>query len=93
MNSDSTIPTIATEPSGSASRPLADSYDVVVVGARVAGASTAMLLAARGLSVLAIDRGRYGTDVLSTHCIAPPGILQLSRWGLLDQLRAAGTPV
>lgn len=72
---------------------IADSYDVVVVGARVAGASTAMLLARRGLSVLAIDRGRYGADVLSTHCIAPPGVLQLSRWGVLDRIRAAGTPV
>jgi flavin-dependent dehydrogenase len=74
-------------------RPIADHYDVVVVGARVAGASTAMLLARRGLSVLAIDRGRYGADVMSTHCIAPPGILQLSRWGVLDRIRAAGTPV
>ena len=42
-------------------------YDVVVVGARAAGAATAMLLARRGLRVLAVDRGAYGTDTLSTH--------------------------
>lgn len=72
---------------------LADRYDVVVVGARVAGAATAMLLARRGFSVLAIDRGHYGADILSTHSLARAGVLQLSRWGLLNRVRAAGTPV
>jgi len=73
--------------------PIRERYDVVIVGARAAGASTAMLLARRGLSVLAIDRGRYGSDTLSTHSLAGAGVLQLSRWGLLDAIRAAGTPV
>jgi flavin-dependent dehydrogenase len=68
-------------------------YDVVIVGARAAGASTAMLLARRGLRVLAVDRSAYGSDTLSTHSLARTGVLQLSRWGLLDDLRAAGTPV
>ena len=72
--------------------PHRDHYDVVVVGARAAGASTAMLLARHGLSVLAIDRGRYGADIMSTHSLARAGVLQLSRWGLLDRIRAAGTP-
>jgi flavin-dependent dehydrogenase len=72
---------------------IAPDYDVVVVGARAAGASTAMLLARRGLSVLAIDRGAYGSDTLSTHSLAGAGVLQLSRWGLLDTIRSAGTPV
>ncbi len=69
------------------------SYDAIVVGARAAGAATAMLLARRGLSVLAIDRGEYGTDTRSTNLIAGAGVLQLSRWGLLDTIREAGTPV
>lgn len=73
--------------------PLRPSYDVVVVGARAAGASTAMLLARRGLSVLAVDRGAYGSDTLSTHSLALAGVLQLSRWGVLDAIRGAGTPV
>jgi flavin-dependent dehydrogenase len=68
-------------------------YDVVVVGARAAGASTAMLLARRGLSTLAIDRAGYGSDTLSTHSLASAGVLQLSRWGVLDEIRRAGTPV
>ena len=67
-------------------------YDVVVVGARVAGASTAMLLGRAGLRVALLDRSRYGTDTLSTHGLMRAGVLQLSRWGLLDRVVAAGTP-
>jgi len=67
-------------------------YDVVIVGARAAGAATAYLLARRGLDVLLVDRGRYGADTLSTHALMRGGVLQLTRWGLLDQIIAAGTP-
>ena len=67
-------------------------YDVVVVGARAAGAATAMLLARAGLDVLVVDRSRYGADTLSTHALMRGGVLQLHRWGLLDRVVAAGTP-
>jgi 2-polyprenyl-6-methoxyphenol hydroxylase-like FAD-dependent oxidoreductase len=67
-------------------------YDAIVIGARCAGAATAMLLARRGLRVLAVDRDRYGTDTLSTHALMRGGVLQLHRWGILEGLRAEGTP-
>lgn len=67
-------------------------YDVVVVGARAAGAATAHLLARHGLSVLLLDRSRYGSDTLSTHALMRGGVLQLQRWGLLERVVAAGTP-
>ena len=67
-------------------------YHVVVVGARAAGAATAMLLARAGLDVLVVDRGRYGSDTLSTHALMRGGVLQLHRWGLLDRIVDAGTP-
>jgi 2-polyprenyl-6-methoxyphenol hydroxylase-like FAD-dependent oxidoreductase len=67
-------------------------YDVAVVGARAAGAATACLLARSGLHVLLVDRARYGADTLSTHALMRGGVLQLSRWGLLDEVIAAGTP-
>src|SRR5215475_7546028 len=67
-------------------------YDVVVVGARPAGAATAMLLARQGRRVLLLDRDRYGTDTLSTHALMRGGVLLLSRWELLDRIVAAGTP-
>jgi flavin-dependent dehydrogenase len=76
----------------SALGPLRPDYDAVIVGARPAGAATAMLLARSGLRVLAVDRGRYGSDALSTHGLMRAGVVQLHRWGVLDAVRAAGTP-
>jgi len=67
-------------------------YDVVIAGARCAGAATAMLLARQGARVLLLDRSRYGTDTLSTHALMRGGVLQLHRWGLLPNVIAAGTP-
>jgi flavin-dependent dehydrogenase len=67
-------------------------YDVIVVGARPAGAATAMLLARAGLRVLVVERGQYGSDTVSTHALLRGGVLQLARWGLLDRIIAAGTP-
>ena len=69
-----------------------ETYDVVVIGARAAGAATAMLLAERGLEVLLIDRGEYGTDTLSTHALMRGAVLQLKRWGLLRQVEVSATP-
>jgi 2-polyprenyl-6-methoxyphenol hydroxylase-like FAD-dependent oxidoreductase len=67
-------------------------YDAVIVGARPAGAGTALLLARHGLRVLMVDRGRYGADTLSTHALMRGGVLQLARWGVLPRVLAAGTP-
>ena len=67
-------------------------HDVVVVGARCAGAATAMLLAAAGHDVVLLDREHFPSDTLSTHAIARSGVVQLSRWGLLDAVLDAGTP-
>ena len=67
-------------------------YDVVVVGARCAGAATAMLLARQGLSVLLVERDRHGADTLSTLALMRAGVLELYRWGLVERVRAAGTP-
>ena len=67
-------------------------WDAVVVGARVAGASTALLLARAGLRVLVVDRARRGSDTLSTHALMRGGVLQLRRWGVLDRVAASGAP-
>ena len=67
-------------------------YDTVVVGARVAGAATALLLARAGLRVLVVERSRRGSDTLSTHALMRAGVMQLHRWGVLPRLLAAGTP-
>jgi len=71
---------------------LKSSYDAVVVGARCAGAATAMLLARAGLDVLVVEQAPRGADTLSTLALMRAGVLLLSRWGLLDAIERAGTP-
>ncbi|MFC7531892.1 FAD-dependent oxidoreductase [Actinoplanes sp. GCM10030250] len=67
-------------------------YDVIVVGARCAGAPLAMLMARRGYRTLLVDRATFPSDTVSTHVIHPPGVAALQRWGLLDQIAATGCP-
>ena len=67
-------------------------YDVIIAGARCAGAATALLLARQGARVLLLDKSRYGTDTLSTHALMRGAVVQLHRWGLLPAVVAAGTP-
>ncbi len=67
-------------------------YDAIVVGARCAGAPTAMLLANDGYRVLLVDRASFPSDTLSTHVIHAPGVAALRRWGLLDAVTATGCP-
>lgn len=72
--------------------PSSKTYDVIIIGARVAGAATAMLLAQAGARVLLVDRDREGADTMSTHALMRSAVMQLQGWGLLDEIRAAGTP-
>jgi flavin-dependent dehydrogenase len=67
-------------------------YDVIVVGARCAGAPLAMLLARRGYRVLLVDRATFPSDTLSTHLIQTPGVARLKRWGLLERVQATNAP-
>ena len=67
-------------------------HDVVVVGARAAGAATALLLARLGYDVVLVDRAVFPADTLSTHQIARTGVVQLHRWGLLDAVLDSGAP-
>jgi flavin-dependent dehydrogenase len=67
-------------------------HDVVVVGGRVAGSATAMLLARLGRDVVVVDQASLPSDTVSTHSIARSGVVQLHRWGLLDAVLDSGAP-
>jgi 2-polyprenyl-6-methoxyphenol hydroxylase-like FAD-dependent oxidoreductase len=70
---------------------MTSTYDAIIVGARCAGAATAMLLARAGMRTLVLERAGPGTDTISTHALMRTGALLLERWGLLDAVAAAGT--
>lgn len=67
-------------------------YDAIIVGARCAGAPTAMLLARKGYQVLLVDKATFPSDTISTHIIWPHGAEIMDRWGLLDRLAESGCP-
>lgn len=67
-------------------------YDAIVVGARCAGAPTAMLLSRKGYRVLLLDKASFPSDTLSTHYIHQHGVAKLQNWGLLDRVAASGCP-
>jgi 2-polyprenyl-6-methoxyphenol hydroxylase-like FAD-dependent oxidoreductase len=68
-------------------------YDAIIVGARCAGAATAMLLARRGHRVLLVDRATFPSDVPHGHFLHRGGPARLERWGLLDQVAASAPPI
>jgi flavin-dependent dehydrogenase len=68
-------------------------HDVVIVGARCAGATLATFLARTGASVLLLDKDRLPSDqILSTHTIHPPGLDVLDEIGVGDAVRAVAPP-
>jgi 2-polyprenyl-6-methoxyphenol hydroxylase-like FAD-dependent oxidoreductase len=69
-------------------------HDVLIVGARCAGATLATFLARAGASVLLLDKDRLRSDqVLSTHTIHPPGLDVLDEVGVGDAVRAVAPPM
>jgi len=67
-------------------------HDAIVIGARCAGAATAMLLARHGHRVLLLDRGVIPSDVHQGHFIHRQGPKRLADWGLLDRVVATNCP-
>ena len=68
-------------------------YDAIVVGARCAGASLAMLLSRKGYRVLLVDRATFPSDhTMSTHLVWQNGTSRLRKWGLLDTVAASNCP-
>ena len=69
------------------------STDVLVVGARVAGASLAAQLADAGLRVLLVDRASFPSPTLSTHFFrGGDAATVFKQLGVLDTLLASGSP-
>lgn len=60
-------------------------YDVIVVGARVAGSIVSAFLGQKKYRVLLLDRARFPSDTLSTHFFRYPTFHVLERLGVLDE--------
>ena len=71
---------------------VAESFDVVVVGARCAGAPLAAMLARAGLRVAVVEQATFPRDTLSTHCLHAEALAFLDRLGVTARVRATGAP-
>lgn len=67
-------------------------YDAIIVGSRLAGATTALLLAQRGYSVLLLDRDVFPSTTLSTHLFFTSTLDVFKRIGVLDEVLAIDAP-
>lgn len=65
-------------------------YDVIIVGARCAGASLASFLGRRGHSVLLVDQFPYPNATTSTHILGESDVY--GRLGILGKMESAGAP-
>lgn len=66
--------------------------DVVVVGARCAGTSTATAFARAGRRVVALDAARFPSSTISTHLLWAGGVAELDRMGARERVEACGAP-
>jgi len=67
-----------------------NAFDVLIVGARCAGASLAILLGQLGYRVCLIDRATFPSDTLSTHVFGDWAAF--GRLGVTEAIRASGAP-
>jgi 2-polyprenyl-6-methoxyphenol hydroxylase-like FAD-dependent oxidoreductase len=67
-----------------------NAYDVVIVGGGIAGSALANVLAREGVAVAVLERDLAPVDRVRGEYMAPWGVAELKRLGLLDCLVAAG---
>jgi flavin-dependent dehydrogenase len=65
-------------------------FDVIIVGARVAGSAAAIVLGRDGRRVLLVDKDAFPSDRLSTHIVLGGGTKVLGKMGVLEMLERAG---
>jgi 2-polyprenyl-6-methoxyphenol hydroxylase-like FAD-dependent oxidoreductase len=68
-------------------------YDIIIVGARVAGSVLAALLGQQGHQVLLLDKTQFPSDTLSTHFFRAPALRVFERVGVLEQVKSAAPPM
>lgn len=70
-----------------------EDFDVIIVGARVGGSTTAALLGDLGHRVLLLDREAFPSSTLSTHFFRGSGLVAILRQlDLLDDVLGLGSP-
>ncbi|NJP07469.1 MAG: FAD-dependent monooxygenase [Chloroflexaceae bacterium] len=67
-------------------------YDVIIVGARLAGAATAALLARQGARVLLLERTTFPSPIVSCPIFFGDSLVLLDHIGVLGDVETIGAP-
>lgn len=73
-------------------QPFQDTYDAIIVGARISGAATAALLAQQGARVLLLERAHFPAPTVSCPIFFGNSLAVLERIGVLRDIEAIGAP-
>src|SRR5688572_16324921 len=68
-------------------------YDVIIVGARVAGSVLATRLGQLGNRVLLLEKGNFPSDTLSTSFFRAPALRIFEKIGVLNEVKSAAPPL
>ncbi len=68
-------------------------YEVIIVGARVAGSALAALLGEQGHRVLLLDKAHFPSDTLCTHFFRAPALRVFERLGVLNEVKSVAPPM
>ena len=63
-------------------------FDVIIVGARVAGSTLATMLGEMGHRVLVLDRSTFPSDTLSTHFFRAPALRAFKQIGVYKEVQS-----
>jgi len=63
-------------------------YDIIIIGARVAGSTLAAILGQNGYRVLLLDRSTFPSDTLSTHFFRAPALRAFDQIGVGSEVQS-----
>jgi 2-polyprenyl-6-methoxyphenol hydroxylase-like FAD-dependent oxidoreductase len=63
-------------------------YDIIIIGARVAGSTLAAILGQKGYRVLMLDRSSFPSDTLSTHFFRAPALRAFDKIGIGSEVQS-----
>lgn len=68
-------------------------FDVIIVGARVAGSILAIRLGQYGFRVLLLEKATFPSDTLSTSFFRTPALRIFEKVGVLEEIKSAAPPL
>lgn len=63
-------------------------FDIIIIGARVAGSTLAAILGKKGYNVLLLDRATFPSDTLSTHFFRAPALRAFEKIGVGSEVQS-----